>query len=272
MGRTAARTWSRRVRRSGPEHRDRHGHRSIGGPKGTDTDTDSAEADVLHPDIEVDKTLRRGDSGDFVQGPIQVHVGDTIEYRFEVTERGRHAADGRVQRSALRRGHADGARRVTPIRTASSTTRDVGLPLLAHGHGGSPATRCDNTGDGDGHGLARRPEGHGHGQDSAEADVLHPDIEVDKKLRRAGDGEFVEGPIRRTWATRSSTGSRSPTRATRRCTVEFSDPRCDAGTLTGPTGDADTDGKLDVGETWTYTLLARGHGGVRRSGAEHRRR
>jgi hypothetical protein len=34
--------------------------------------------------------------------------------------------------------------------------------------------------------------------------------------------------------------------------VAFSDPRCDAGTVTAPTGDADADNRLDVSETWEY--------------------
>ena len=34
-------------------------------------------------------------------------------------------------------------------------------------------------------------------------------------------------------------------------TVVFGDPKCDAGTLSGPTGD-DGDGKLDEDETWVY--------------------
>jgi hypothetical protein len=34
--------------------------------------------------------------------------------------------------------------------------------------------------------------------------------------------------------------------------VQFSDPKCDALTLTGPTGDTSGNGKLDITETWTY--------------------
>ena len=34
--------------------------------------------------------------------------------------------------------------------------------------------------------------------------------------------------------------------------VDFSDPNCDAGTLTGPTGDGGDAGVLDAGETWTF--------------------
>jgi hypothetical protein len=35
--------------------------------------------------------------------------------------------------------------------------------------------------------------------------------------------------------------------------VTVIDPKCDAGTLAGPTGDTSADGKLGVTETWTYT-------------------
>jgi hypothetical protein len=39
--------------------------------------------------------------------------------------------------------------------------------------------------------------------------------------------------------------------------IVLTDPKCRPGTLSGPTGDADGDGKLDVTETWTYTCQAR---------------
>jgi Prealbumin-like fold domain len=39
--------------------------------------------------------------------------------------------------------------------------------------------------------------------------------------------------------------------------INLSDPKCRPGTLTGPTGDLDSDGKLDTNETWTYTCKSR---------------
>ena len=60
-------------------------------------------------DIEVDKTLRRGDLGDFVQGPIEVHVGDAIQYRFEVTNEGDTELVVEFSDTALRCRLADGS-------------------------------------------------------------------------------------------------------------------------------------------------------------------
>ena len=89
-------------------------------------------------------------------------------------------------------------------------------------------------------------------QDSAEADVLHPDIEVDKTLRRGDSGDFVQGPIEVHLGDTIEYRFEVTNEGDTPLTVEFSDPRCDAGTLTGPTGDTDTDGKLDMSETWVY--------------------
>ena len=82
--------------------------------------------------------------------------------------------------------------------------------------------------------------------DSTEADVLHPDIEVDKtRVRQDARCGHVGDTLERTRFEVTNAGD-TP------LAVEFSDPRCDAGTLTGPTGDADSDQRLDVAETWVY--------------------
>ena len=223
----------------------------IGGPRGTDTDTDSAEADVLHPDIEVDKTLRRGGSGDFVQGPIQVHVGDTIQYRFEVTNEGDTPLT--VEFSDPRCGAG------TLTGPAGDSDSDGKLDLsetwtyrCSHVVTAASGDPVRNTVTVKGTDSLGGPKGTDTDTDSAEADVLHPDIEIDKKLRRAGDGEFVEGPIRVHVGDTIEYRFEVTNEGDTPLTVEFSDPRCGAGTLTGPTGDTDTDGKLDVSETWTY--------------------
>ena len=69
-------------------------------------------------------------------------------------------------------------------------------------------------------------------------DNTKPDIEVDKSVRLLPDGSFAETAFAhvgdtvqyRFLVTNPGVGA---------LTVVFADPRCDAGTLTGPTGDAD---------------------------------
>jgi hypothetical protein len=86
---------------------------------------------------------------------------------------------------------------------------------------------------------------------STTVDNTKPDIEIDKTVRLLPDGTFAETASAhvgdkveyRFAVTNPGVGA---------LTVEFSDPRCDAGTLTGPTGDTDDDDKLDTSETWVY--------------------
>ena len=90
--------------------------------------------------------------------------------------------------------------------------------------------------------------------DTHDTDVLHPTIEVDKKLRRGSD-PFVDGPIQTHMGDKIDYQFTvtSPPPGDVGLQVEFSDPRCDAGTLTGPvkTG-GNGDDLLEPGETWTY--------------------
>ena len=55
---------------------------SIGG---TDTDTDSEEADVLHPDIEILKRVRLLPDGTLAE-TAYARVGETVEYQLDVTD------------------------------------------------------------------------------------------------------------------------------------------------------------------------------------------
>ena len=80
-----------------------------------------------------------------------------------------------------------------------------------------------------------------------------PEIAIDKQLRRQGGGaDFGDGPIAvhvgDTIEYRFLVTNPGPSALA----VTFADPRCDSGTLTGPTGDADADARLDPGETWIY--------------------
>jgi hypothetical protein len=215
------------------------------------SDQDDHETDLLHPDIEVDKTLRRGDSGDYVQGPIQVHVGDTIQYRFEVTNEG--DTELVVQFSDPR---CDGGSLTGPT---GDSDADQKLDLdemwvykcshLVTGESGDPVR---NTVTVEGADPIGGPKGTVTDTDSAEADVLHPDIEVDKTLRRGDSGDFVQGPIQVHVGDTIQYRFEVTNEGDTELLVQFSDPRCDAGSLSGPTGDTDADGKLDVDETWDY--------------------
>ena len=99
------------------------------------TDTDDHKTTIIHPDIELNKELRRAGDGEWSDDeagddPIQVHVGDTIEYRLDGDQRGRHAAhDHRDERSDVRR-RARARRRRHQRQRQARPGRVVGLPLL----------------------------------------------------------------------------------------------------------------------------------------------
>ena len=75
-------------------------------------------------------------------------------------------------------------------------------------------------------------------EDSTQTDVLHPDIEIDKRV----DRQSAHVGDKLTYTFKVSNAGDTP------LSVEFSDPRCDAGTLVAPDDDV-----LGVDETWTYT-------------------
>ena len=215
---------------------------------GTDTDTDTESVDVIHPNIEVDKKLRRGDSGAFVDGPIQVHVGDTIQYRFEVTNEGDtplavEFSDPRCGAGTLTgpTGDANSDQRLDVAETWTYTCSHV-----VTAQSGDPVkntvtvTGTDELG------------GKDEDKDSTEAEVVDLGIAVDKKLRRAEQGPFGEGPI--TVHVGDTIQYRFDVTNTGEAplAVEFSDPRCDDDTVTGPEGDEDGDDRLDLDETWRY--------------------
>jgi uncharacterized repeat protein (TIGR01451 family) len=78
------------------------------------------------------------------------------------------------------------------------------------------------------------------------------DIEVNKTLRRGASGPFVEGPITVAVGDVINYQLLVTNAGDTALAVQLSDPVCDAGTLTGPTGDTNGNGQLDISETWTY--------------------
>jgi uncharacterized repeat protein (TIGR01451 family) len=80
-------------------------------------------------------------------------------------------------------------------------------------------------------------------QDSHDTDLLHPNISVAKQANVTT--ALVGDTITYTF-TVTNPGD------TPLSSVTVTDPRCDSGTLSGPSGDTSNTGKLDTTETWTY--------------------
>ena len=80
-----------------------------------------------------------------------------------------------------------------------------------------------------------------------------PDIEIDKTERVGSSGPFVDGPIGAHVGDVVEYQMEVTNGGQNALDVDFSDPLCDAGSLSGPSGDTNADGFLDVSETWVYT-------------------
>src|SRR5205085_847674 len=202
--------------------------------------------------IHLDKTIRRGTSGDYVQGPVTAHVGDTLGYRFEVTNTGDTPltvsfSDPKCDTGTLSGPtgdtNGDGKLDVTEtwVYTCTHVLKTTDLDQNGRFQNTATATGTDSLG------------GSAQDTDSATAQEIHRGININKTIRRGSTGDYVQGPILAhlgdTLCYRfvvTNTGN-TP------LTVVFSDPKCDSGTLSGPTGDSNGVGKLDVTETWVHT-------------------
>jgi Domain of unknown function DUF11 len=198
-------------------------------------DVDKASVDVLHPAISVDKR----ENG--VDGPISAHVGDTVHYTFTVTNPGDTplvnvvVSDPKCDSGTLSgpTGDTNGNLLLDPNETWTYTcthqvTADDPDPLVNV----VTVSGTDPLG------------GTASDTDAALVDVLHPAINVAKQadVASASAGNTVHYTF-----TVTNPGD------TPLVNVVVSDPKCDSGTLSGPTGDTNSNSLLDPNETWTYT-------------------
>jgi Domain of unknown function DUF11/Prealbumin-like fold domain len=208
------------------------------------------DVDNVRPAIELEKEVRRLPGGAFAK-TATAHVGDTVEYRFRVTNPG--VGELSVVLDELAPDRCDAGTMTAPVGDADADGKlDPGEQwdyFCTHQVTAGDPDPLPNTA------KVTGTDQYGNTDDdesSASVDVLHPDIEVDKKLRRGDSGEFVDGPIIVRVGDTIQYRFEVTNEGDAPLAVTFGDPRCDAGTLTGPTGDSDGDGKLDVDETWIY--------------------
>ena len=202
---------------------------------------------ILNPDIEVDKKIRNVTlGGTFVDTPppIDAYVGDTLEYQFAVTNPGNVAlavdlddprCDAGTMTAPVKTG-GDQDALLDPGETWTYTCTHVvteadpdPLPNTVTATGTVPNTERPPVTD----------------EDSAEADIFHPKIDIEK----AGPATATAGSVLSYTLTVTNPGD-----------IEFAatlvvvtDPGCDdQPTLTSKNGDPSPD-FLNPGDTWTYT-------------------
>ena len=87
---------------------------------------------------------------------------------------------------------------------------------------------------------------------SHSTDILHPDIEIDKKVSTDPAGPFTDGPAQAHVGDTVYYEFEVTNEGDTPLDVDFSDAQCDSA-ATLDSGDTDADGLLDVSETWTYS-------------------
>ena len=218
---------------------------------GSDEDCDSTTTDLLHPDIEIDKKVSTTAGGPFVNGPIDAKRGDTLYYEFTVTNEGDTPLtvvfdDPRcdVEPTAPDSGDTDADGKLDLTETWIYHCSHV---ITAGDPDPFENTACVTGTDVLG--------GTDEDCDTTITDVLDPAIHIEKTVRVGGGafGESVKAHVGETLEYRfevTNTGDVP-------LEVTLSDPKCDSGTISGPAGDSDSDGKLDLTETWVYTCSHR---------------
>ena len=213
----------------------------------TVTDTDDHETDILHPTINVDKKVRIG-SNPFVDGPIEGYVGDKVDYQFTVTSPPPADVGLQVTFSDPR---CDAGTLAGPVKTGGDAD-DLLEPgetwtyTCSHVITASDPDPLPNTAKVTGQvPNTENPKGTVTDEDSAEVDVFHPKIDIEK----IGPATATVGAVLSYTLTVTNPGD-----------IEFAsdkvvvtDPGCnDQPTLTSKNGDPTPD-FLNPGDTWTYT-------------------
>ena len=225
-------------------------------PDGTPvSDSDTHTTTVLHPAIAVDKQVRRQGEAQFGDTPVQVRVGDVLEYRFLVTNPG----DAGLT-IALADPRCDAGTLGAPIKTGANgdDTLDPGEKwtyTCSHRIVAGDPDPFPNTVTVTGSDPLGGPDGTVTGTDTTTNPVIDPRIAVDKSVRVGNAGEYGPGPVNATVGDTLGYQFRVTNPGDVALTgVTLTDARCDAGTLAGPVkSSGNDDAALDPGETWTWT-------------------
>ena len=217
------------------------------------SDTDTHETRILHPDIDVDKQVRRaGDTeyqgqGDGVDGNVVAHVGDTLEYRFLVTDGDSDTPIGNVQFSDPRcdAGTVQGPVKSGGDQDALLEDDETWTYTCSHVITAADPDPLPNTAT-----VTGEDEigGDVEDTDSTSVNLIHPAIDIEK----TGPATATVGAALNYTLTVTNPGDVSFAAQE----VVVTDPKCEAPPAGPNTGSDATPGQLDPGDTWTYTCTA----------------
>jgi uncharacterized repeat protein (TIGR01451 family) len=213
--------------------------------EGEDEDADETVTDISHPQIAVEKTA----------DTETAHVGDKVTYTFTVTNPGDIKLEvTKVDDAKCDTGTLTGPVKVTGngddwldpgekwtyscTRVVKSTDADPFINVVVV-QGTDPTDETN--------------EGQDDSTDQVTVDLVHPNIEVDKKQRLLPSGDFTDGLVEAKVGDTIEYQVSVSNIGDVALTFGFSDPGCDAGTVQGPAKLAgNQDDKLDAGEVWIY--------------------
>jgi hypothetical protein len=209
----------------------------------------SCDTVIAHvPAISLVKTQRIGSAGNFTHNDVTGNPGDTDNYQMKVTNTG----DTSLVLN-FTDANCDGGTLSGPSPALANNTLAKGASVLytcSHLLSDSDAPRFTNTANV----VGTAPDGtQVNSRDSVNANVqLTPGIQVIKKQRIGDSGAFTHDPVFgkvgdtvNYQMTVTNTGNVAES-------YSFSDPQCDAGTLSGPTP-AVANNTLPAGQSVVYT-------------------
>ena len=207
-------------------------------------ETEQVVVDNVKPDIEIDKTVRLLPDGTFAKTAF-AHVGDTVQYRFEVTNPGVGELtvvfdDDDLCDDGTLTGPTGDVANVGKLDKGETWVYLCQHLITAQDQDPLPNTaRVTGT---DKYGNTDSDES------SAEVNVIHPAIDIEK----TGPATATVGDALSYTLTVTNPGD-VPFASQQ---VIVTDPKCEAPPAGPNTGSDATPGQLDPGDTWTYTCTA----------------
>jgi hypothetical protein len=232
-----------------PIHNEAQAFGTDPGDNSVPSNTSSTDAKILHPHIAVDKKVRVGNTGTFVDGPVTAGVGDTLQYQMVVTNDGGDSSVPTPLTVSLTDAKCDAGTLAGPAGvTLGSSVLASGASwtfTCSHAVTAADGTAYKNTVDVTGVDELGGPKGTVTASDSADAKIVHPAVAIDK----TGPATATAGALVTYSIVITNTGDDSFAAPL----VVVSDERCEAPPAQVSVNGDGSPATFDPGDRWSYT-------------------